>query len=728
MPIKLNQKNMKLRLVILLPFLLGCSFSHAQFKYPVARTEPFDTVIFDQKISDEYFWLSRKSNEPEMLEFAKQQSKLTQHYLDSIPGTDAIMNEIGDAYYALQEELWNVKSVSGGIYYQREIPDEGVWLCRRKSMDSPEEKVLKAAIINGKKYSTRKRVFAHNSPLVAMMLTENGEANPHIRIFDLTKMEFLPDSIGPVMFNDSRGVSMTWLPDDKGLLYTQAPPTEKHHEIYYNGKIKLHIIGDKTEDDTAVFGSGINPNITLKDIETPYVYSFNHSPYIIARLRAGDRDNYAYAVHFSKLDGKNTPWVLLKDYINLSDGFDANGQCLYAVTKGADRYRVVEINMATGDSPAPFLPEQPAVIAFSDSEHRSGIVAGKDVLYVLARRVGDMQILKVDYKSKAVTRLPLSHKTSILQLSLSGQNDLLFGTFSATRSTQYLMYNFAENKLAPLSFADKIYDAGEHLQTEVLLIPSRDGKVIPVSIVYQKGLNLKNKNPLIIESYGNSGASHDMYFDPNRLPWLTRGGIYAYAHVRGGGEMGENWMLDGQFPNKMNSINDVVDVAEYFVKQEYTTTSKQFVMGGSAGTFLVGMGINQRPDLFAGGIFLAGLPDIATYADAAGAREQKSVGTLGTKEGFLGAYSVSSYYHIPSTKLPAMFISHGATDYILALHPAVRYAARLQKAQQGDRPIFLFVDWEGGHIGGEMDVIYTLKFALWQSGHPDFQPAKFKKE
>ena len=666
---------MKLRLTILLLFFLGYSISQAQYKYPIARTEPFDTVIYDQKISDEYFWMSKKANEQEMLEFARQQSNLTQSYLDSLPGTDAIMNELGDAYNDLQDEIWRVKSVNGEIFYQRDIPDEGVWLCRRKSMDAPEEKILKAAIINGKKYSTRKRVFAHDSPLVALMLTEHGEANPHIRIFDLTKKEFLPDSIGPVMFNDFRGVSMTWLPDDKGLLYTQAPPTEKHSEKYYNGKIKLHILGKKAKEDVAVFGSGLNDNIPLKDIETPYVYSFNNSPYIIARLRAGDQDNYAYAVHCSKLNGKNTPWVLLKDYVNLSDGFDANGKYLYAVTKGADRYRVVEINMETGGSPAPFLPEQPAVIAFSDSENGSGIIAGKDVLYVLTRQVGDMQILKVDYKTKAATRLPLLHKTSIAQLSLNGQNDLLFGTFSATRSEQYLLYKYAENKLLSLPFADKIYDAGEQLQTEVLLIPSRDGRAIPVSIVYQKGLNLKNKNPLIIEAYGNSGASQDIYYDPNRIPWLTRGGIYAYAHVRGGGEMGENWMLDGQFPNKMNSINDVVDVAEFFVKQEYTTPSKQLVEGGSAGTFLVGMGINQRPDLFAGGIFLAGLPDIATYMDAAGAREQQSVGTLGTKEGFLGAYSVSSYYHIPSnTKLPAMFISHGATDYILALHPAARYA------------------------------------------------------
>jgi prolyl oligopeptidase len=148
-------------------------------------------------------------------------------------------------------------------------------------------------------------------------------------------------------------------------------------------------------------------------------------------------------------------------------------------------------------------------------------------------------------------------------------------------------------------------------------------------------------------------------------------------------------------------------------------------MGGSAGSFLVGNSINQRPDLFAGGIFLSGLPDLVTDMDAAGGREQKSTGLLGTKEGFDSRYSVSSYYHIPQNRnLPAMLISHGATDYILTMHPVARYTAKLQQAQKGDRPILFLVNWGGGHLGSQSESLYILKFALWQTGHPDFQLKK----
>ena len=367
----------------------------AQFRYPVARTESFDTLIYGKKISDPYFWMSRKANEKEMLDFSKAEVKLALSILDSIPGTETLLKEWDEAYASMQDELWSLKASGNSIYYNRDIPGEGAWLCRRVTPDAKEEKILSRVIINGQKYSIKKKAFAHNKPLLALMLTQNGEANPQIRIFDMDKKEFLPDSIGRVMFNDSRGVSMTWMPDDSGLLYTQAPPTKISDEIYYNGKIKLHITGTDPQNDEAIFGSDINPSINLSEYETPYVYSFNHSPYIVARIRASEGDNYAFAVHYSEINGKHTPWKRLKNYINMGEGFDANDIFLYAGTKGKPRYEVVKINMETGESPEVFVPQLPDVIAITDVGSSSGIIAGKNVIYVLLRRIGDMQILKV---------------------------------------------------------------------------------------------------------------------------------------------------------------------------------------------------------------------------------------------------------------------------------------------------------------------------------------------
>ncbi|MEI2739569.1 MAG: prolyl oligopeptidase family serine peptidase [Chitinophagaceae bacterium] len=508
--------------------------------------------------------------------------------------------------------------------YSRVIPSEGIWYCRRKGMSGAEEKILSSVKINGRKYSIRKRLIANNKPLLALMLTQQGEANPQIRIYDMDKKEFLPDSIPSVMFNDFRGVSMAWLPNGKGLLYTQAPPSQKHDEQYYNGKIKLHLLGNEVSKDEIVFGIGQNAQIKLQPHETPYIYSFAHSPYLVARIRAGDKDNYAFAVPYSKLNGKHTPWIKLKNYINLGDGIDANGNYLYAATKGTNSYRVVKVNMETGEAPQSFWQPADGIITETDMKNSPGIIAGNDVLYVLTRKIGDMQISKIDLKTKSVFLVPVSVKSSIGSLSLFEDNDLLFSSFSALHGPLYFLYSPDSNQAYTLPFASKVYDASEILQTSIEWVPSRDGREIPVSLVYKKGLNIKNNNPVLIDGYGNSGMANDLVYDPNYIPWLKRGGVYAYAHVRGGGELGEDWKKDGQFPNKMNSINDVVDVAAYFVKNGYTSPSKQLVMGQSAGSFLVGNAINQRPDLFAGGIFLQGLPDLVTYMDAARRKRTKN--------------------------------------------------------------------------------------------------------
>jgi len=717
---------MKTSIIVLL-LALATMQIWAQIKYPTTRTEPFDTTIYKKKISDPYFWMSRKANEAEMKSWVGAQGKLTQSILDSIPGGETLANEIDAAYLKMQDEIWDLTVVQNQFYYYRDIPEKGSSLCRRKTMDAEEEIIFSGGItIKGQKYSSRKEVYAHAQPLVAMMLIQRGETNPHIRIYHLDKKIFLPDSIGPIMFNDSRGVSMTWLPDDAGLLYTQAPPTTVHSEKYFNGKIKLHRLGQGIEKDEVIFGRGVNKDILLQDFETPYIYSFNDSPYLLARIRNGADDNYAFAVHYNDLNGANTLWKRLTDYVNLGDGFDARGQFLYAATDHHPHYTIVQIDLSTGTKPISFLPPQENILAYVDMTHASGIVAGKDALYVMFRKVGDMGIYKIDYKTKNAKKIKLPIKASLSYLCLQANNDLVFAQFSTLRSMQYMHYSDSKDVVAPLPFSKLSLDLSNDFTSEVMMVPSRDGKKIPVSLIYKKGLALKNNNPLWIEAYGNSGAVTDIGLDPNRIPWIDRNGIYAYAHVRGGGELGLDWINDGQFPNKMNSVNDIVDVAEYFVKNNISSSTKQFIMGASAGSFLVGNSINQRPDLFAGGIFQVGLPDLITHRDAAYARERGSVGDIATKEGFESMYSLSALYHIPDNKnLPAMLVVHGGTDYIISITGPARYIATLQQKQKGTRPQLFFVDWDAGHVGASFDeTIGTLKFMLWQSGHKDFQLKK----
>ena len=718
----------KFSLVLFFLLLLAACERHDDrhrfsINYPEARKEPFDTTIFGVRLSDEYHWMGQQQHEKEMQDFSRAQGELAYRTLDSIPGTEVLQKEINELFTEMQNEVWNLTASGGFLYYNRDIAGEGTTLCRRKDPNGAEEKLLGRVKINGQSYGIRKTLFAYKKPLLAMMLTRSGEADPHIRIFHLDKKEFLNDSIAPIMFNDSRGVSMAWSPDDQSIFYTQSPPTSVHAEKYFRGRVKQHIIG-AAKPDQDIFGFEVNAEINLSAAETPYIYSFKNSPYLLARIRSAEDDNYAYAVPYAKLNGARTPWIKLNDYINLGDGFDANNQWLYAVTPVSARHEIVKIDMTSGSSPVELVPQQEGVIAGTDLAHRKAIIAGKDVLYALVRIIGNMHILKVDLKTNKTSTIPLPGRTSIRGLQLLNSNDLLFMCISPVKVDQYQWYQHSSDSTRSLPFAADVLDKSSELRSEVIHVPSRDGKKIPVSLVYMDTVDIKQNNAWLIEGYGNSGASRDLYFDPYLYPWIKRGGVYAYAHVRGGGELGEDWFKDGQFPNKKNSINDMVDIAEWLQKNNYSSSSKIMVMGASAGSFLVGNPINQRPDLFAGGIFIVGLPDLATQTDAAGARDgNKSMGDKNTQEGFLSNYEQSAYYHIPKEKeLPAMLIIHGATDYILSMSPAARYAAKLQQEQKGDRPMLFLVNWEGGHAtANEDEPIHILKFALWQTGHPDFQ-------
>ncbi|MEP6712224.1 MAG: hypothetical protein ABJA37_07410, partial [Ferruginibacter sp.] len=207
---------------LLLFFIFCVTGTYAQINYPFARQQNFDTVIYNQKLSDQYAWMSRPENETEMLAWAKAQGNFTDSLLDKISGDEKLYPIIEKLMQPNDDEII-VKGIQGNnLYYLKMMPDKKRWLMKQQGINGISEKIT-ALPYTIHQYRAKKYAFAHTKPLLAIMLVAAGEANPHIRFFDLGKKEFLQDSIGPVMFNDASGVSMAWLPDDSGIIYSQAP-------------------------------------------------------------------------------------------------------------------------------------------------------------------------------------------------------------------------------------------------------------------------------------------------------------------------------------------------------------------------------------------------------------------------------------------------------------------------------------------------------------------------
>lgn len=705
--------------------MTNTSNAQSVFSYPITKTEAFDTIIYNKKLSDNYAWISRSENEVEMLAWAKNQGIFTNNVLDSISGNDIIENLLDKIYSASQNEIIVRGTQGNDIYYSRTMTDNKRWLLKKTNGYGKEEQIIAMPfLVNGKRYTAKKYAFAHKKKLLALMLVESGELNPHIRIFNLESKTFLKDSIGPVMFNDASGVSMSWLPNDRGLIYAQAPGNNKEEEKYYRGKLKLHRLGDKTEHDIAIFGFDVDRNIRIQDYETTYIYSFPHSPYIIARIRAGKGDNYAYAVHYSKLNGAKTPWIKLKDYKSNHGTFTATGDYLYAIDDAVPNMQLIKVNVKTGTAPVVVLRESDKILAMSTGD--PSIISSRNTIYIKYTAPGKQGILKMSISDKQLKEVDLPFEGSVGEFNLLGNNDLLFVTTNWTTNYVYHSINHLTNTATALFQSEKPTINTNNYETKIISVPARDGANIPVSLVYKKSNKPKEKPlPLLIDAYGCFGSSMDPVYIPDNLVWLEMGGIYAAAHIRGGSEQGAQWYAGGAYPFKMNSINDIVDIAEYFVKNNYTTADKQAITGTSCGTLNVGLATLQRPDLFSAGVYRVGIPDLVTNKGPSFGRGQNDFGPLDTEDGFHSRYSISAYYHIvPDKSAPAMLVINGANDYIVPLHNAGRYVAKLQNVQQSNRPSLFMVDWKNGHTGAGTepeDNIRMWKFLFWQTGHTDFQ-------
>ena len=259
------------------------------------------------------------------------------------------------------------------------------------------------------------------------------------------------------------------------------------------------------------------------------------------------------------------------------------------------------------------------------------------------------------------------------------------------------------------------------------------GTVVPLSIIYPKGLRLDGSNLTLLEGYGAYGYPDPPYFDPTRLAWHEKGGVYAVCHVRGGGEYGEEWHLAGKEATKPNTWRDFIACAQYLIDRKYTSPAHLAGEGGSAGGILIGRAFTERPDMFGAAIDQVGLSDMLRMETTANGQPNiTEFGSTNTEDGFNALFAMSSYHHIKEgTAYPAVLLETGFNDPRVDPWQMAKMTARLEASTASGKPVLLRVEYHGGHggIGGtERQAQETqadeMSFLLWQFGVPEFQPSK----
>jgi prolyl oligopeptidase len=255
---------------------------------------------------------------------------------------------------------------------------------------------------------------------------------------------------------------------------------------------------------------------------------------------------------------------------------------------------------------------------------------------------------------------------------------------------------------------------------------AKDGTKIPLLLAYKKGLKLNGSNPTILSAYGGFGSVVTPSFDPGIVYFIKQGGIYAFANIRGGGDLGLLWAEQGKGPRKQTSFNDFVSSAEFLIKEGYTSPAKLAATGASNGGLVVAASAIQRPDLFKAVVPVVAPLDMIRFEKfTAGHFWADEYGTTSDSSSFKYLYSYSPFHNIKEdVNYPAMLIMTSDNDDRVVPSHSYKFAARMQNRPAQKNPILLRVEKNAGHYGAttinsEVDEKANMYAFIWEMLHRD---------
>jgi oligopeptidase B len=263
-------------------------------------------------------------------------------------------------------------------------------------------------------------------------------------------------------------------------------------------------------------------------------------------------------------------------------------------------------------------------------------------------------------------------------------------------------------------------------KSERVFATASDGTKIPMSVVYRKNVKLDGSAPLLLYGYGSYGISIPPTFSSSRLSLLDRGVIYVIGHIRGGGELGEEWRQAGRMLNKMNTFTDFIACAEHLIKTKYTSKDRLVIQGGSAGGLLMGAVSNMRPDLFKAVVSQVPFVDVLnTMLDASlplTTSEYIEWGNPNEKPAFDYMRQYSPYDNVAKKDYPATLVKVSVNDSQVPYWEGAKLVARMRAMKTDNNPLLLKVNFGAGHGGasGRYDALhetaFDYAFMLWQMG------------
>ncbi len=660
--------------------------------YPQARRSDHVDHYFGTAVPDPYRWMEDLES-PELRTWIDAENQLTRDYLDALPERNAIR--------ARMEALSNYERFSlpqrfgTRFFYTRNsgLQNQAVLYWTEGLEGEPQVLFDPNIASSDGTIALAGLSVSEDGRLAALALAEAGSDWKTIRIRDVASGNDLDDRIEWTKFS-----TPSWLHDGSGFFYSgyDAPPDgDPLKAINLFAKLFFHRLGTPQSEDRMIFERQDDPEIFL------HAGVSDDGRYLWIHQSRGTSPNNELSILDLGHQGNDvmSPVTRLIDVADASYSPIGNvgTQILLQTTLDAPNGRVLSFDL-----------RQPA------REHWTGVIAQRDSKLESVSLVN--RLLIADYLVDAHTAIELFTETGepLRTLELPGIGSA--GGFSGRRDDTETFYTYTDftvpgaiYRLNLQTFASTMYREPQvrfnrhAYQTEQVFVTSTDGTRVPLFLTYRKDLARNGSNPTLLYAYGGFGISLTPAFSPTNIVWLERGGIYAQACLRGGGEYGEEWHAAGTKLHKQNVFDDFAACAQFLTREGYTSREKLAIQGGSNGGLLVGAMLTQRPELFAAANAAVGVMDMLRFDQfTVGWGWKQDYGAPSeVEEEFNALHAYSPLHNLrENTAYPATLVTTGDHDDRVFPAHSFKFMAEMQRDQAGSAPVLIRVETRAGHGAG----------------------------
>jgi prolyl oligopeptidase len=671
---------------------------------PLSAVRPVTDHYGDLTVIDPYRWLENASD-PKVKQWSIAQDKYSRSYIDQLAVRAPLFKHLVAQFSANSTAYYDLRVAGGQVFARFNQPPKQQPMI---AMLGPGADPATARVVVDPNRIDPKGTTAFDwfvpSPdgrKIAVSLSKNGSEDGAVHVFDVATGRQI-DSTIPLVQYPTGGGSVAWRADGSGFWYTRYPgPQEAPERQHFYQQIYFHKLGDAPSMDRYVVGKAFPKvaEITLDNRQNP--------DHVVVSVANGDGGEFAH--YLLGQDGSVRQVTRFEDKIVAATVGPDN--FLYLVSrKDAPRGKLRRLALDDPDlsHATLLLPESEAVIQTAGEFGGTPVVITPKAIYLREIVGGPGRVAVIDHDGKALGMLPLPDLATVDEIVPLGDGTLLYSVLTYLQPHHFARYDEAQatatrSKLvrtSPISYAD----------TEVLreFATSKDGTRVPLIIIRRKGTRLDGSNPLLLNGYGGYGVSMEPVFQgPETRVWLDAGGVYVIANLRGGGEFGETWHLQGALTSKQNVFDDFAAVAQYLIAQKYTASDRMAAIGGSNGGLLMGAVVTQHPALFRAVVSEVGIYDmLRVERDPNGAFNTTEFGSTQDQAQRDALYAYSPYHHVENgVRYPAIYMATGETDGRVNPMHSRKMVARLQAATSTDRPVYLSINSNAGHgIGSALSI------------------------